>query len=166
MTDLPKYFYRIRENGAAVFEVETENRERRLELNQIAVANWKNGDIKPHGQHELTEAERAEIEGWIAQRRALVARREVDDIHRAIDHLNLTAQWVQARATPEELEEVTDPLLLAMHDLRTILVRRKAERLAEAPARNVPLGAGRGAGESSGGRDVGGDGAGRDDEAD
>ncbi|WP_373357066.1 hypothetical protein [Pseudoroseicyclus sp. CXY001] len=147
MSDLPRYFYRIRENGAAVFEIDTENRERRLDMNQIAVANWKNGEIKPHGQHVLTEEQRTEIEGWIERRRALLARREIDDIHRAIDHMNLTAQWVQARATPEELDEVTDALLLAMHDLRTILVRRKAERLAEAPAQARPLGSGRGEGE-------------------
>ncbi|MGZ9809726.1 hypothetical protein ACXN5S_04620 [Pseudoroseicyclus sp. H15] len=157
MTDLPKFFYRIRENGAAVFLVETENRDRRLELNQIAVANWKNGEIKPHGGHELTPEESAEIGAWIEERRKLLTRRELDDIHRAIDHMNLTAQWVQARATPEELEEVTDTLLLAMHDLRTILVRRKAERLAEAPAQPVTLGSGRDAGGAGAGPE-GGDG--------
>jgi hypothetical protein len=53
----------------------------------------------------------------------------VDDILRAIDHLNLTAQWAQARASDEQLEEVTDSLLLAMHDLRSVLVRKKADRL-------------------------------------
>lgn len=29
----------------------------------------------------------------------------------------------------DQLEDVTDALLLAMHDLRSVLVRRKAERL-------------------------------------
>ena len=53
----------------------------------------------------------------------------MDDIHRAIDHLNLTAQWAQARATQDQLEEVTDALLLAMHDLRSVLVRKKADRV-------------------------------------
>jgi hypothetical protein len=43
--------------------------------------------------------------------------------------LNLTTQWAQSRATREQLETVTDALLLAMHDLRGVLVRRKAERL-------------------------------------
>jgi hypothetical protein len=32
------------------------------------------------------------------------------------------------------LEEVTDALLLAMHDLRTVLVRRKADRLMDKAA--------------------------------
>jgi hypothetical protein len=37
---------------------------------------------------------------------------------------------VQSKATDDQLEDVTDALLLAMHDLRTVLVRKKSERLA------------------------------------
>ena len=58
-------------------------------------------------------------------------RRTIEDIHRTIDHLNLTAQWVQAKASDTDLNEVTDHLLLAMHDLRSVLVRKKAERLTK-----------------------------------
>ena len=47
----------------------------------------------------------------------------------AVDHLNLTTQWAQSKATNAELEAVTDALLLAMHDLRTVLVRKKADRV-------------------------------------
>ena len=43
----------------------------------------------------------------------LLARRDIDDILRAVDYLNLTAQWVQSRAGDEQLEQVTDALLLA-----------------------------------------------------
>jgi len=32
------------------------------------------------------------------------------------------------------LEQVTDNLLMAMHDLRTVLVRKKADRLLKAEA--------------------------------
>ena len=67
-----------------------------------------------------------------ARRQATLAARDIDDIHRAIDHMNLTATWAQARATDAQLEEVTDPLLLAMHDLRSVLVRKKADRLMKA----------------------------------
>ncbi|HSG55135.1 MAG TPA: hypothetical protein VLA45_06740, partial [Paracoccaceae bacterium] len=67
----------------------------------------------------------------MTRRTALLAAREVDDILRAVDHLNLTAQWVQTRATEEQLDAVTDTLLLAMHDLRTVLVRKKADRLTK-----------------------------------
>ena len=135
--ELPDYYFRVRENGAAVFRVDTENRQRRIELDQIATVNVKNGDAKPHGDHKLTEADLDAIRAWLADRVALLARRDMDDILRTVDHLNLTTQWAQARATDDELEEVTDTLLLAMHDLRTMLVRRKAERIT----RNEPDGA-------------------------
>lgn len=128
-SDLPGYYFRIRDNGAAVFRVDTENRQRRIELEEIAFVNTRNGNVKPHGDRALEAADQSAIAGWLAARQTELARREVDDIHRAIDHLNLTAHWAQTRASDEALDEVTDRLLLAMHDLRSVLVRRKAERL-------------------------------------
>ncbi|WP_421905463.1 hypothetical protein [Mameliella sp.] len=127
--DLPEFYFRVRDNGALVYRVDTENRQRRLEMDQIAVVNVNKGEIKPHGDHQLSEGELEEIRAWMEDRKRLLARRELDDIHRAVDHLNLTAQWAQSRATPEQLEEVTDALLLAMHDLRSVLVRKKADRV-------------------------------------
>ena len=129
--ELPDYYFRVRENGAAVFRVSTENRQRRIEMDEIATVNVKNGNIKPHGEVELTEADRAAIGTWLAARQDQLAMREVDDILRTVDHLNLTTQWAQSRATDAQLEAVTDQLLLAMHDLRTMLVRRKADRLVK-----------------------------------
>lgn len=129
-TDLPSYYFRIRENGAAVFRVDTENRHRRIEMEQIAIINTNRGDFKAHGDSELSRDDEQAIEDWLSQRLSQLAARDVDDIHRTIDHLNLTAQWAQARATDAQLEEITDRLLLAMHDLRSVLVRKKADRLA------------------------------------
>lgn len=129
--ELPDYYFRIRENGAAVFRVDTENRQRRIELIEIAAVNVKNGNIKPHGETKLTQAEQKLIADWLAERRALLERRDLDDILRAVDHMNLTTQWAQAKATDAQLEAVTDTLLLAMHDLRLVLVRKKAERLGK-----------------------------------
>ncbi|PRY25364.1 hypothetical protein CLV78_102542 [Aliiruegeria haliotis] len=134
MSDLPKYYFRVRENGAAVFRVDTENRHKRLDMEQIAVLNIRNGEVKPQGQKVLTERDLAEIHTWMAARKETLARRDIDDIYRAVDHLNLTTQWAQARATEEQLEEVTDALLFAMHDLRTMLVRKKADRMLKARA--------------------------------
>lgn len=127
--DLPDYYFRIRENGAVVFKVDTENRQRRIELDEVATINLRNGNIKPHGDHTLTPEETVLIRDWMERRTAQLARRDIDDIHRAVDHLNLTAQWVQSRASDAELDEVTDALLLAMHDLRSVLIKRKADRL-------------------------------------
>lgn len=129
--DLPEYYFRIRENGAAVFKVDTENRQRRIEMEEIAVANVRNGNIKPHGDRKLTAEELTLIGDWINRRADVLAQRDVDDIHRAVDHLNLVTQWAQSRASDAQLDEVTDALLLAMHDLRSVLVRKKAERLMQ-----------------------------------
>ena len=132
MAELPDYYFRIRETGAAVFRVTTENRQRRIEMTEIAVVNLRNGNVRPHGDHTLSETDRAEIAGWMQARQAVLAARDIDDIHRTIDHLNLTAHWAQGRASDAALDAVTDPLLMAMHDLRAVLVRRKADRLAPA----------------------------------
>jgi hypothetical protein len=127
--ELPEYYFRVRENGAVVFRIDTENRQRRIEMDQIAVVNIKNGEIKPHGDRKLSDEDFQTIKTWMENRTALLAQRDIDDIHRAVDYLNLTTQWAQSRATSEQLEDVTDALLLAMHDLRTVLVRKKADRI-------------------------------------
>jgi hypothetical protein len=128
MTDVPDLYFRARDNGAVVFRVDGENRDRRLELDQIAVVNTNRGDFKALGDHVLTSAERAAITAWMHDRLALLAVRQMDDIHRAIDQINITSHWVQSKATDAQLEEVTEGLLMAMHDLRRNLVRKKADR--------------------------------------
>ena len=127
--DLPEYYFRVRDNGAFVFRVDTENRQRRIEMDQIAVVNIRNGQIKPHGERDLTERDLCVIEEWMAERLEILAHRDIDDIHRAVDYLNTTTHWAQSKATDDQLELVSDALLLAMHDLRSVLVRKKAERL-------------------------------------
>ena len=127
---LPKYYFRTRDNGAAVFRVDTENRQRRIEMDQIAMVNIRNGEIKPQGERKLSNEDIGAIRDWMKERAERLAWREIDDIMRTADTLNATAQWVQSRATDNQLEAVTDQLLLAMHDLRSVLVRKKADRLA------------------------------------
>ena len=131
VAELPPYYFRVRDHGAFVFRVDTENRQRRIEMDQIAVVNIRNGEIKPHGGRELTPEDLAAIKQWMEERNRLLAYRDIDDIHRAVDYLNTTTQWAQSKATDEQLEAVTDALLLAMHDLRTTLVRKKSERLLQ-----------------------------------
>lgn len=127
--DLPEYYFRVRENGAVVFRIDAENRQRRIDMEEIATVNINNGKVKLHGDEALTADEEALIAAWVEERRAVLAARDVDDILRAVDHLNLTTQWAQSKASDDVLEQVTDNLLMAMHDLRTVLVRKKAERL-------------------------------------
>jgi hypothetical protein len=128
-SELPEFYFRVRENGATVFRVDTENRQRRIEMDEIAVVNVKNGQVRPHGTHQITDEEMAVIKDWMEERQAVLATRDLDDIYRAIDYLNLTTHWAQTRADDDLLEDVTDGLLLAMHDLRSVLVRKKADRL-------------------------------------
>lgn len=129
--ELPEYYFRVRDNGAFVFRVDTENRQRRIEMDQIAVVNIRNGDVRPHGDRVLSDEDLQQIADWMTNRKALLAQRDIDDIHRTIDHLNLTTHWAQSKAADDQLEDVTDTLLLAMHDLRSVLVRKKADRLAK-----------------------------------
>lgn len=128
-SELPDYYFRVRENGAVVFRIDTENRQRRIEMDQIAVINIRNGEIKPHGDRTLSDEDLATIKEWMEKRNTVLAHRDIDDIHRAVDYLNLTTQWAQSKASAEQLEAITDDLLLAMHDLRSVLVRKKADRL-------------------------------------
>jgi len=127
--DLPDYYFRVRENGALVFRVDTENRQRRIEMDQIATINIRNGEIKAHGERQLTAEDIAVIRDWMEKRVAQLAARDIDDIFRAVDYMNQTTQWVQTKATDAQLDLVTDALLLAMHDLRSVLVRKKADRM-------------------------------------
>lgn len=129
MSDIGSLFFRVRENGAAVYRVDAENRQRRLDMQQIAVVNIRNGDVKPQGDQIPTAAERNEIDAWVVERRKIIEERRIDDLLRTTDHLNLTAQWVQTKATDAQIDMFADDLLMAMHDLRSVIVRRKADGL-------------------------------------
>ncbi len=128
---LPRYYFRTRENGAFVYAVNNDERQRALAFDPIAVVKLRNGEIKPHGDAELSEEDLQAIRAWAQERKDLLAARELDDIHRTADQLHQAAQWVQSKATDAQLEEVSDLLLMAMHDLRSVLVRKKAEALSK-----------------------------------
>lgn len=132
MSALPPLYFRTRENGALVFRLDGENRDRRLNFEQIAVVNTNRGDFKPHGDHILTDEEEAAISEWLNLRMALLAKREAEDMARLVDQINLAAGWAQTTATDAQLASVTEDMLLAMHDLRSILVRKKADRVGKA----------------------------------
>ncbi len=130
--ELPDYYFRTRENGAQVFRVSTDNPQQRIEMNPIAAINIRNGEIRPHADHLLTGEDNKAIAQWIETRQQELQGREIDDIRRTIDHLNHMAHWVNSKAAPEVLDKVTDEILLAMHDLRQVLVHKRAERVRKA----------------------------------
>ena len=131
MSDLPALYFRVRDNGAVVFRLESENRERRLEFEQIAIVNTNRGDFKAHGDHTLTPQEETAIGEWINSRMAVLEQREAEDMSRLIDDINLATQWALSKATDAQLAALTEDLLLSMHDLRSVLIRKKADRLGK-----------------------------------
>ncbi|RDC73328.1 hypothetical protein DLJ49_07080 [Rhodovulum sp. 12E13] len=133
MDELPRLYFRTRENGAAVFRVETATRDGRLGLRQIAVVNARSGEVKPQGG-PLAPEDAAAIGAWLAERRAELAARGLEDARDCVERIGRVAHWAQSKASPAELDEITDALMLAMHDLRGVLLRRKAERIEAARA--------------------------------
>jgi hypothetical protein len=130
---LPKVFFSNPRKRCGPVQDSGKNRQNRLEMHQIAAINIRNETVKPLGDTVLTDEETKLIADWMRERKTVLEEREIDDILRTIDHLNLTAQWAQSKASDADLERVTDQLLLSMHDLRTILSRKKIERATNKP---------------------------------
>lgn len=124
MFDRPTLYFRRKENGAAVFRI-SETQHSRLDLQQIAMLK-PNGDIKVHNKQEVTDTERAEINAWDRNRKQGRATLETAKIDILIGQLNATAQWLQTDAEPADVRDIAEPLLMAMHDLRSSLVRSMA----------------------------------------
>lgn len=131
MADLPEHYFRLRDGGCTVFRTDPDNRSGRLEMEAIAQVHLDRDEIKPVGDRVLDTEDKSAIRIWLRERRAIEKMREVDNVHRTLDEMQKTAHWVQSQADDIQLEEVTEQLLLTMHDLRSALVRRKAERLAK-----------------------------------
>ena len=100
-------------------------------MDQIASINMRQAKIKPHGERTHSAIDMASIQKWTQERSAIIVHRDIEDILRAVDLLNITTHWVQSKASYDQLDAVTDNLLLAMHDLRSSLVRRKADRFVK-----------------------------------
>lgn len=130
--ELPRYYFRLRDNGATVFRIDPENRQRRLELDEIAHINIRNSQIKAHGAYVLTADDHAAIADWMAARQTTLNRRDDEAAQRLIEEMNLLTQWLQSKASPAQINALGDELLLAMHDLRNVLIRKKSDMLAKA----------------------------------
>ena len=127
-------YFRIKDNGATVFRINDETRQRRLDLQPIAEANVRNGDIKLRKDVSLTDAEAAEVKRWLDARSAELAAREIDQARLTIEHLNATANWISSKPDPAAAEAMSEDLLMAMHDLRAAIVRFKSKMLDQKDA--------------------------------
>ncbi len=116
-------YFRIREPGATIFRVATETQQKRLEMESVAVANLRTGEIKVHGEGPNVD-ERAQIEAWISDRRKSGPQRDQLELTALIESLNRAAHWLHSRADKKAVMAQAEDLLFALHDLRSVVVRR------------------------------------------
>lgn len=122
MSDRPNLYFRRKDNGAAVFRI-TEGNNRRMDLQQIAMLKH-NSEVKLLNNQEITETEMAEISAWHEAREAGQNTRDTARIDTLIGDINAAAQWLQSSASDAQVSAESEPLLMAIHDLRTTLVKR------------------------------------------
>jgi len=122
-------YFRIKDNGATVFRINDDTRQRRLDLQPVAEANVRNGDIKLRRDVTLSDAERAEITAWLAARSSALQAREIEQARLTIEHLNATANWFSSKPDEAAADAMSEDLLMAMHDLRAAIVRFKSRLL-------------------------------------
>lgn len=121
-----RLYYRVRKEGAMVFRLEVENRQRRLELLHIATINAR-GEILPHKRRQPTDDEMTEIATWWDDYSTRRTAGELSDAETAIAGMQHLANWLSKDAKPEEVEAISDFLLMAVHDLRQVVVRRLSQ---------------------------------------
>jgi len=106
-----------------MLRIDHDPRLRRSEMHRIAGINARTGAVNITDGHTLTEDERARIDAWLAQGNGLPG-----DAATAVARIGHIAHWAQFTASPDTLDAATEELLLAMQDLREVLVRKAAQR--------------------------------------
>lgn len=120
-------YFRVKDNGASVFRVTEQTRQRRTELQPVAEANVRNGEVKPRKDAVLSDDERREIKRWLDDRRATLEAREAEVAQLAVEQMNAAANWYAGKPDAEAAEALADDLLMAMHDLRAAILRFRAK---------------------------------------
>lgn len=124
-----KLHFRHRKNGVHVFRVDTENRERRIQLVHIANID-KHGAIVAHRRNAPTDAERDEMLAWHAGLTDRLTGDGLSTMEKETVRLNHFIHWIMQKATPEELDEHAEVLLMALLDARQVVVRAMAKSLS------------------------------------
>ncbi|MEO0343668.1 MAG: hypothetical protein AAF198_09540 [Pseudomonadota bacterium] len=122
-----RLYFRTRENGAAVFRVDTENKSRRLELVSIGTIAIKKGEFRAQGDQVISLEEADAIQEWIISRKAELNKRQSDDLNRFLDDIKTMTHTLQTQTEPDDIAAISEEMLLALHDLRSVLVRKKSE---------------------------------------
>lgn len=122
-----EYYFRPRPGGAMLLRIKYNARLRRSEMHRIAGVNKASRAVDVTTGHDLTDAERALIDAWLADGNGLKG-----DGAKALEQIGHIAHWAQFRASPADLAAISEDLLLAMQDLREVLVRKAAQRARKA----------------------------------
>lgn len=125
MFDRPTLYFRRKDNGASVYRIEA-GEHARLDMQQVAILK-QNGEVKPSGKQEPTALELTEIADWHSARKAEQKTRDAARVDQLVGDMNAIAQWVQANANDKQIAQSSQPILMAMHDLRSTLVRRLSD---------------------------------------
>lgn len=118
-----EYYFRPRPGGAMMLRITHDARLRRSEMHRIAGVNRASGEVNVADGHDLTDHERALIDTWLTDGNGLAG-----EAAKAAAQIGHIAHWAQFKASPEELSAATEDLLLAMQDLREVLVRKASQR--------------------------------------
>ena len=118
-----KLYFRHRKQGAQVFRMEVANRQRRIELNQIASITQQ-GEIVPHKRRPANESELQEISEWWQDWKKRRDAGELNQTETFMAGLNQYTNWIAKDAPDDEVDALSDDLLMALLDLRQTVVRR------------------------------------------
>lgn len=114
--NLPKVFFRIKDNGANIFRVKTTGKTGRIELIRLGTAAIKSQKILAQDGVTITEDEYAQIREWLSQQ---TSSRLPEDLRRLSRDVNLAAQQISAKTELDpELESAINNLLLSLFDLQ------------------------------------------------
>lgn len=120
------YYFRLRPGGAAFMKLVHDPRLRRTRFHRIAGIETTTGNVSVTDGHTLTDVEEALIADYLAHGNGLCGHTA-----RAVSEIGHIAHWAQFRASPDELVAATEDLLLAIQDLRDVLVRKAAQRAGD-----------------------------------
>ncbi len=126
MFDHPTLYFRRKGNGATVYRIAT-GKHSRLDMQKIAILK-QNGVVKPSGKPPPTKAELIEITTWHDTRQADQETRDAARVDQLVGDINAVTQWLQVDANDKQITQNAQPILMAIHDLRTTLVRRLSDQ--------------------------------------
>lgn len=129
MENKHEYYFRISLDGATVFILNRETRHKRIELQEIATIFMPQAKVTPISGRSLSSEEERAIENWISERKKYLYEQDTATAKRVVEDINKLTHWARYQATPEQLNPVNDDLLLAIYDLRSVLVKKMAEQL-------------------------------------